>query len=567
MKIALWMKIALRGFIWCCAVYTAFGRISSSGGAAIDRGRIRFIICIFNSIKSRAIMSDIDNKLYVAHAASPLYMNPKMVNRHGLIAGATGTGKTVSLQVLAESFSNLGIPCFLADMKGDLSGVSQTGAINKFIGDRIKEFGMDPASLVFTGAPVRFFDVFGEQGHPMRTTISEMGPLLLARLMNLNETQEGVLNIVFRIADEKQLLLIDIKDLRAMLDWTSRNAKEYTSIYGNISTASIGAIQRALLSLESQGADKFFGEPAFNVFDLIQMEGGKGVLNILAADKLMMAPKLYSTFLLWLLSELYDQLPEVGDLPIPRFVFFFDEAHMLFEDAPKALKEKVELVVRLIRSKGVGVYFISQSPADIPVEILGQLGNRIQHALRAFTPQDQKVVRAAAQTFRTNPAFDTEQAILELGTGEALVSFLDDKGAPSVVERAKMLFPMSQIGMITPQQREIIVKQSRLYGMYERNFDRESAYERITDERLLEQKRVEVERLAAVELEVKLQRKKEDLKREKEFDREYRRSNSTQRRGNSKSALDKALGSAATSIGRSVGTQIVRGILGAIFKK
>ncbi|MDD3273989.1 MAG: DUF853 family protein [Bacteroidales bacterium] len=561
------MKIALRGFIWCCAVYPAFGRISGSGGAAIDRGRIRFIICIFNSIKSRAIMSDIDNKLYVAHAASPLYMNPKMVNRHGLIAGATGTGKTVSLQVLAESFSNLGIPCFLADMKGDLSGVSQTGGINKFIGDRIKEFGMDPASLVFTGAPVRFFDVFGEQGHPMRTTISEMGPLLLARLMNLNETQEGVLNIVFRIADEKQLLLIDIKDLRAMLDWTSRNAKEYTSIYGNISTASIGAIQRALLSLESQGADKFFGEPAFNVFDLIQMEGGKGVLNILAADKLMMAPKLYSTFLLWLLSELYDQLPEVGDLPIPRFVFFFDEAHMLFEDAPKALKEKVELVVRLIRSKGVGVYFISQSPADIPVEILGQLGNRIQHALRAFTPQDQKVVRAAAQTFRTNPAFDTEQAILELGTGEALVSFLDDKGAPSVVERAKMLFPMSQIGMITPQQREIIIKQSRLYGMYERNFDRESAYERITDERLLEQKRVEVERLAAEELEVELQRKKEDLKREKEFDREYRRSNSTQGRGNSKSALDKALGSAATSIGRSVGTQIVRGILGAIFKK
>ncbi len=512
-------------------------------------------------------MIDKDNKMYVAHAAAPLYINPKMINRHGLIAGATGTGKTVSLQVLAETFSIAGVPCFLADMKGDLSGVSQPGAVNKFIDARITEFGLDPASLAFNGAPVRFFDVFGEQGHPMRTTMSEMGPLLLSRLMDLNETQEGVLNIVFRIADEKQLLLIDIKDLRAMLDWASKNAKEYTSVYGNISATTIGAIQRSLLLLESQGADKFFGEPAFNVFDLIQMEGGKGVLNILAADKLMMAPKLYSTFLLWLLSELYDQLPEVGDLPVPKFVFFFDEAHMLFEDAPKALKEKVELVVRLIRSKGVGVYFITQSPADIPVEILGQLGNRIQHALRAFTPQDQKVVRAAAQTFRTNPAFDTEQAVLELGTGEAIVSFLDENGAPSVVERAKMLFPLSQIGMITPQQRDALVKQSRLYGMYERNFDRESAYERITDERIQEHKRVEAERLAAKREEMDLQREKEELKREKELEREYRRNTSTQRRGNSKSALDKALGSAATSIGRSVGTQIVRGILGAIFKR
>ena len=489
-------------------------------------------------------MIDKDNKMYVAYAEKPLYINPKMINRHGLIAGATGTGKTVSLQVLAETFSNAGVPCFLADMKGDLAGISQPGSINKFIDARIKEFGIDPSSLRFAGAPVRFFDVFGEQGHPMRTTISEMGPLLLARLMGLNKTQEGVLNIVFRIADEKQLLLIDIKDLRAMLDWASRNAKEYTSIYGNISGTSIGAIQRALLSLESQGADKFFGEPAFNVFDLIQTEGGKGVLNILAADKLMMAPKLYSTFLLWLLSELYDQLPEAGDLPLPKFVFFFDEAHMLFEDATGALQEKVELVVRLIRSKGVGVYFISQSPADIPVEVLGQLGNRIQHALRAFTPQDQKVVRAASQTFRTNPAFDTEQAILELGTGEALVSFLDEKGAPSVVERAKMLFPMSQIGAITIQQRDTLIKQSRLFGMYERNFDRESAYERITDERLTEQKRAE-----------------------EELDREYRRDASIQRRGSSKSVFDKALGSAATSIGRSVGTQIVRGILGAIFKR
>jgi len=494
---------------------------------------------------------DMDNKMYVAHSHSPIYIDPKMVNRHGLIAGATGTGKTVSLQVLAETFSRAGIPSFLADMKGDLAGLSQAGVVNKFIEARIQEFGMDRSALNFSGAPVRFFDVFGEQGHPMRTTISEMGPLLLSRLLDLNDTQEGVLNIVFRIADEKQLLLIDIKDLRAMLDWTSKNSKEYTSVYGNVSASSIGAIQRALLALESQGADKFFGEPAFNIFDLLQSEGGRGVLNILAADKLMMAPKLYSTFLLWLLSELYDQLPEVGDLPVPKFVFFFDEAHMLFEDAPKALKERVELVVRLIRSKGVGVYFISQSPADIPIEILGQLGNRIQHALRAFTPQDQKVVRAAAQTFRTNPKFNTEQAILELGTGEALVSFLDDKGSPSVVERAKMLFPLSQIGAIRGEQREALIKQSRLFGMYERQFDRDSAYERISIEQMEEQ------RMAA-----------ERERREMEYQREKKVAPSgTQRRAGSKSALDKAIGSAATSIGRSVGTQIVRGILGAIFKR
>ncbi len=496
-------------------------------------------------------MLDMDNKMYVAHSHSPIYIDPKMVNRHGLIAGATGTGKTVSLQVLAETFSRAGIPSFLADMKGDLAGLSQAGVVNKFIEARIQEFGMDRSALNFSGAPVRFFDVFGEQGHPMRTTISEMGPLLLSRLLDLNDTQEGVLNIVFRIADEKQLLLIDIKDLRAMLDWTSKNSKEYTSVYGNVSASSIGAIQRALLALESQGADKFFGEPAFNIFDLLQSEGGRGVLNILAADKLMMAPKLYSTFLLWLLSELYDQLPEVGDLPVPKFVFFFDEAHMLFEDAPKALKERVELVVRLIRSKGVGVYFISQSPADIPIEILGQLGNRIQHALRAFTPQDQKVVRAAAQTFRTNPKFNTEQAILELGTGEALVSFLDDKGSPSVVERAKMLFPLSQIGAIRGEQREALIKQSRLFGMYERQFDRDSAYERISIEQMEEQ------RMAA-----------ERERREMEYQREKKVAPSgTQRRAGSKSALDKAIGSAATSIGRSVGTQIVRGILGAIFKR
>lgn len=493
-------------------------------------------------------MLDSDKKMYIAHGSAPIYINPKMANRHGLIAGATGTGKTVSLQVLAETFSEAGIPCFMADMKGDLSGVSQPGNTNKFIEARVAEFGLQPP--VFQSSPVRFFDVFGQQGHPMRTTVSEMGPLLLARIMELNEIQSGVLNIVFRIADEKRLLLIDIKDLRSMLDWVSKNSKEFTSLYGNISATSIGAIQRALLALESQGADKFFGEPAFNVFDLIQSEGGKGVLNIMAADKLMMAPKLYSTFLLWLLSELYDQMPETGDLPLPKFVFFFDEAHMLFEDAPKALTDKIEQIVRLVRSKGVGVYFITQSPSDIPNDILGQLGNRIQHALRAFTPQDQKVVRAAADTFRPNPAFKTEDAILELGTGVALVSFLDDKGSPTVVERAKMMFPLSRIGAITPEQREQLIRQSRLYGMYERSFDRESAYEIIADRQMEEKREEEIEKRRAEEDKLSMERR-----------------DSYGKRATARSPLDRAIGSAASSIGRSVGTQIVRGILGAIFKR
>ena len=518
-------------------------------------------------------MLDKNHNMYVAKGDGPVYINPKMVNRHGLIAGATGTGKTVSLQVLAETFSQAGIPCFMADMKGDLSGVSQVGTTNKFIDARIAEFGIGtPESplpkLEFGASPVRFFDVFGEQGHPMRTTISEMGPILLSRLMGLNETQSGVLNIVFRIADEKQLLLIDIKDLRAMLNWVYNNAKEYTTLYGNISAPSIGAIQRALLALESQGADKFFGEPAFNIFDLIQTEGGKGVLNILAADKLMMAPKLYSTFLLWLLSELYDQLPETGDMPLPKFVFFFDEAHMLFEDTPKALTEKIELIVRLIRSKGVGVYFITQSPADIPEEVLGQLGNRIQHALRAFTPKDQKVVRAAAETFRSNPAFDTANAIMELGTGEALVSFLDQKGAPSIVERVKMMFPLGSIGAISAAQRDLLVRQSRLYGIYERNFDRESAYERLSEEELLRARREEQARQQAEQEKLEVQRMKE-LENERARAAKERRTTdrtTTGRRTSSKSAFDKALGSAATSIGRSVGNQLVRGILGALFK-
>ena len=421
-------------------------------------------------------MLDKERGLYIAHCANgALSITGKMANRHGLIAGATGTGKTVTLQVMAETFCQAGVPCFMADMKGDLSGISQVGKMSGFIEKRLPEFGIENPE--FQSCPVRFFDVYGEQGHPMRATISQMGPQLLSRLMQLNETQDGVLNIVFRIADERGLLLIDLKDLRSMLDWVSQHAKEYTTKYGNISTPTIGAIQRALLQLESQGADKFFGEPSFDIYDLMQTEGGKGVMNVLAADKLMLQPKLYSTFLLWLMSELYSTLPEVGDLELPKLVFFFDEAHMLFTDTSKALLDKIEQVIRLIRSKGVGIYFITQSPTDIPENILGQLGNRVQHALRAYTPKDQKAVKTAADTFRANPEFKTDEAIMNLETGEALVSFLDEKGAPNMVERAKILFPLSQIGAVTEGQRLDIIKQSRIYGKYDTPVDRESAFE------------------------------------------------------------------------------------------
>ena len=426
-------------------------------------------------------MYDKERGLYIAHSdGGALSVCGKMANRHGLIAGATGTGKTVTLQVMAETFSQAGVPCFMADMKGDLSGISQAGKISGFIEKRMPEFGVENPE--FQPCPVRFYDVYGEQGHPMRATISQMGPQLLSRLLDLNETQDGVLNIVFRIADERGLLLIDLKDLRSMLDYVSNHAKEYTTKYGNVSTASVGAIQRALLQLESQGADKFFGEPSFDIYDLIQTEGGKGVMSVLAADKLMMQPKLYSTFLLWLLSELYSTLPEVGDLPLPKLVFFFDEAHMLFDGTSKALLDKIEQVIRLIRSKGVGIYFITQSPTDIPENILGQLGNRVQHALRAYTPKDQKAVKTAADTFRANPNFKTDEAIMNLETGEALVSFLDEKGAPQMVERAKILFPLSQIGAITEGQRLDAIKQSRIYGKYDNAIDRESAFEVLLEE-------------------------------------------------------------------------------------
>ena len=421
-------------------------------------------------------MLDKERGLYVAHSENgPISLVGKMANRHGLIAGATGTGKTVTLQVLAETFCQAGVPCFMADMKGDLSGISQVGKLSGFIEKRLPEFGIENPQ--FQSCPVRFFDVYGEQGHPMRSTISRMGPEMLGRLMDLNETQTGVLNIVFKIADDNGLLLIDLKDLRAMLNFVGQNAAEYTTQYGYVTSASIGAIQRALLALENQGAEKFFGEPDFDIYDLLQCEAGKGIMNVLAADRLMLQPKLYSTFLLWLLSELYATLPEVGDMDLPKLVFFFDEAHMLFEGTSKALTDKIEQVIRLIRSKGVGIYFITQSPTDIPSNILGQLGNRVQHALRAYSPKDQKAVKVAADTFRANPNFNTYDTLLELGTGEALVSFLDEKGTPAIVERAKILFPLSQIGAITEDQRAELIKRSRLYGRYDHPIDRESAYE------------------------------------------------------------------------------------------
>ena len=467
-------------------------------------------------------MLDKERGLYVAHSENgPLSLVGKMINRHGLIAGATGTGKTVTLQVLAETFCQAGVPCFMADMKGDLSGISQAGKLSGFIEKRLPEFGIsDPQ---FQPCPVRFFDVYGEQGHPMRSTISRMGPDMLGRLMDLNETQTGVLNIVFRIADDNGLLLIDLKDLRAMLNFVGQNAAEYTTKYGNVTSASVGAIQRALLALENQGAEKFFGEPDFDIYDLLQCEAGKGIMNVLAADRLMLQPKLYSTFLLWLLSELYATLPEVGDMDLPKLVFFFDEAHMLFEGTSKALTDKIEQVIRLIRSKGVGIYFITQSPTDIPSNILGQLGNRVQHALRAYSPQDQKAVKVAADTFRPNPSFKTYDTLLELGTGEALVSFLDEKGTPSIVERAKILFPLSQIGAITEDQRAELIKRSRLYGRYDHVVDRESAYELITAATLeAERQKAEIEAAEEAEKQAALEAKeaaraaKEKEKEEKE---------------------------------------------------
>jgi len=414
--------------------------------------------------------------LLIAKGTEDLTLLPNMANRHGLIAGATGTGKTVTLQVIAESFSRIGVPVFAADVKGDLSGISQAGASNPKLANRIKKLRLD--DYQFTGNHVTFWDVFGQQGHPVRATTSEMGPLLFSRLLNLNDTQAGVMTLTFKIADDNQLLLLDLKDLQALLQHVGDHGRDYQTQYGNISAASIGAIQRGLLSLQQQGGDKFLGEPALNLDDLIQTDSnGHGVVNILTADKLLSSPTLYATFLLWLMSELFEKLPEVGDPDKPKLVFFFDEAHLLFNDLPSTLQQKVEQVIRLIRSKGVGIYFCTQNPTDIPDIILGQLGNSVQHALRAYTPKDQKAIRAAAETFRSNPKLDVEKSLTELAVGEALVSFLDEKGTPTPVERALVCPPHSQIGPITADQRLQLMKSSVVSGVYDNTVDRESAYE------------------------------------------------------------------------------------------
>ena len=496
-----------------------------------------------------------DNQLYVAHCSSgPLHLIGKMASRHGLIAGATGTGKTVTLQVLAETFSEAGVPCFMADMKGDLSGISQTGRLSGFIEKRCAEFGIDPSSLQFKGCPVRLFDVYGRKGHPMRTTVQMMGSMLLSRLLDLNDTQSGVLALTFRIAEDEQLPLVDMKDLRLMLDYVAKNADRYSTTYGNVSSATIGAIQRSLLTLADEGGEEFFGEPAFDIYDLMQTEGGRGVMSVLAADELMLRPKLYSTFLMWLLTSIYEKMPEVGEVELPRMVFFFDEAHMLFKDTSRALRDKIEQIVRLIRSKGVGIYFITQSPSDLPEAILGQCGNRVQHALRAFTPKDQAAVKAAAETFRPNPAFSTEREILELGTGEALVSLLDEKGAPSMVERAKILFPMSQIGAITDEQRAELISSSRLAGKYDEAVDRESAFEKIVKQR--EAEAAEAAKAKAAEAEERERAAKAEAKEAKSS-----RSSSTK-----KSVLATVLGTAVTYFAKTLATQMARKITGGTIR-
>ncbi|MBQ1693651.1 MAG: DUF853 family protein [Bacteroidales bacterium] len=501
-------------------------------------------------------MFDKEKGLYVAHGPQgPISIIGKMANRHGLIAGATGTGKTVTLQVLAESFCQAGVPCFMADMKGDLSGISQTGAMSSFIEKRCAEFGIENPE--FQPCPVRFYDVFGEQGHPMRTTISNMGPQLLSRLMGLNEVQTGVLEIVFKVADDKGLLIIDLKDLRSMVVYTLEHAAEYQTKYGNVTAGSVGAIQRALLQLETQGAEQFFAEPSFDIFDLMQTEGGKGIMSVLAADRLMQNPKLYSTFLLWLLSDLYAQLPEVGDMDLPKLVFFFDEAHTLFDDTPKALVDKIEQVVRLIRSKGVGVYFVTQNPADIPDSVLAQLGNKVQHALRAYTPKEQKAVRAAAESFRTNPDFKTEDVITELKTGEALVSFLQEDGSPAVVQRARILFPLSQIGAITEGQRDTIIKRSRIYGKYDKVIDRESAFEVLLADK---QKAEEEQQKQAAEVEKAAKKAAKKAADDGEAPAAAPKKKTSSKA--KKTIIGAAAGAVVTSVTRSIGNEISKSLTG-----
>ena len=473
--------------------------------------------------------------LTIAKAKDEISLLARMANRHGLIAGATGTGKTVTLRVMAEAFSKIGVPVFMADVKGDLSGLAVPGVENTVIADRIKTLRL--TDFAFAGYPTAFWDVFGEQGLPVRTTISEMGPLLLSRILDLNETQSGVLNLVFKIADDNGLLLLDLKDLRAMVQFAGDQAEQFRTEYGNISAASIGAIQRNLLAIEEQGANRFFGEPALNLQDLIQTDtSGKGIINILTADKLMQSPRLYATVLLWMLSELFEQLPEVGDPPKPKLVFFFDEAHLLFADVSQTLEEKIEQVVRLIRSKGVGVYFVTQNPLDLPETVLGQLGNRVQHALRAFTPRDQKAVKSAAETFRPNPKLKVAEAITELAVGEALVSVLDEKGSPTMVEQALIYPPRSRLNPLTAEERTQIIRNSVLYGHYEKTVDRESAYE-------------------------KLKARTEEIKAEP-AEGKSKPSEVLSQTGEILGAMAK---SAAHAIGSQLGRQIIRGVLGSMF--
>ncbi|MBQ7130763.1 MAG: DUF853 family protein [Oscillospiraceae bacterium] len=491
------------------------------------------------------------HKVWIATGETPIYLEPSMANRHGLIAGATGTGKTVTLKVLAESFCDMGVPVFLADIKGDLSGMCQMGKETKHIRRSIDN--MNIQNFTYSACPVRFWDVYGKLGLPVRTTISEMGPDLLARLLNLNDTQTGILRIVFRIADEQGLLLIDLKDLRSMVQYVGDNAKEYKLVYGNISPQSVGAIQRSLLALEDEGGNIFFGEPDLKLDDWLEWdEDGRGVMNILECQELVQHPLLYATFLLWMLSELYEMLPEAGDLDKPKLAFFFDEAHLLFNDAPKALVDKVEQVVRLIRSKGVSVWFISQNPSDLPDSVLGQIGNRVQHALRAYTPKDQKALRAAAQSFRANKSFDTEEALQALGVGEALVSVLDEKGIPTIVQRANILPPHSSMNAVEESVIQENIKANPLYSRYAKLKDRESAYEVLQEQR--EQAEEEAE-------EARKQQEKEQKKAEKEA---AKKAASKKKSTKKKSALDKAVSSAANTIGREVGKSLVRGLLGSL---
>ena len=495
-----------------------------------------------------------------------VYLNPKMANRHGLITGATGTGKTVTLQNLTETFSDMGVPVFVADIKGDFSGIAKMGGNKESVTKRVERYGLTEKGFEFKAYPVQFWDVFGEQGHPVRTTITEMGPLLLERLLNLNDTQSAILSMVFKIADDIILLLIDLKDIQKMVEFVGNNRAEFTTKYGNISPASIGAIQRSLLRLENEGAAHFFGEPELVVDDFIQTLQGKGVVNILAADKLMLSPRIYTTFLLWLLSDLYENLPEVGDRDKPKLVFFFDEAHLLFSDMPRHLLDKVEQIVRLIRSKGVGIYFCTQNPADIPQSILGQLGNRVQHALRAYTPNDQKAVRVAAQTFRANPKYDTETAITQLETGEALVSFLDEKGAPQMVERAYILPPQGQIGPITNEERSQLIRRSLIYGVYEKLIDRESAYEILSERQDL--LHIEQQRAAEEKAAIAKQRELDKAQREAErIERAEQRARKAQGGGLLDDLIKQVGRSTSRQISNQVGRTITRTIFGTFFGK